>query len=128
MQSKYAPIIAETNEKIKRIRERNMQQIAEEQYKALEKTKQDFTVIGWGKYWRCTDLHKDGQYERLEQSITDTKLKLAKINDISKTGTIDDLSGSYKVSGAGCSCADFVYRGLPCKHMYFLAGILAQEE
>lgn len=127
MQSKYTPMIAEMNEKIRSIKDKAMRQIAEEQYEALEQTKQDFAMIGWGRHWRHADLHADGQIERLIESTTDIELKFGEYNEKTGIGIVDGKA-KYTVSGSGCSCPDFVCRGLPCKHMYFLAGILAKKE
>lgn len=125
MQSKYAPIIAEMNDKIRHIKDEAMRQFAEEQYEALEQTKRDFALIGWGKYWRHRDLHADGQIERLIESVTDIELKFGEYNKKSDVGIVDGKA-KYWVSGSGCTCPDFIIRELPCKHMYFLAGILAR--
>ncbi len=125
MESKYNPLVSEMNEKIRKIKDEAMRQIAEEQYRVLEQTKRDFALIGWGKYWRERDLHADGQIERLMESVSDIELKLGEYNKKNGSGVVDGKA-KYWVSGSGCSCPDFIVRGLPCKHMYFLAGILAR--
>lgn len=128
MEKDYTRIIAEAHEKIKLVRRDAQREIADIKNSALDQVNQDFVSLGWRKYWTWEQLNADEQFERFEQSVTDTKLKLIKIDDHAKSGTIDDASGSYEVSGARCNCADFVYRGFPCKHMYFLAGALVERK
>lgn len=120
----YIPLLYETHAKIKEIRRESLRQITEAQTLALAQVNQDFALLGWDKKWTSEQLFANGQFERLEQSVMDSNLKLAAVDEKSKTGIIDDFIARCKVSGAGCSCADFVFRGLPCKHMYFLAGVL----
>ncbi len=124
MKKGYTKLIAEVHENIKGIRQNAQRQIAEVQNYALTQAERDFTMLGWNKYWTKEQLTADGQFERLEQSVLDTKLKLISVDQKFKKGIVDGCTGSYEVSGAKCNCADFVYRGLPCKHMYFLSGIL----
>ncbi|MBD5111812.1 MAG: SWIM zinc finger family protein, partial [Ruminococcaceae bacterium] len=74
--------------------------------------------------WTPEQLTAEGQFERLEQSITDTGLNIIEIDEKSGDGKIEDNSRLYRVSGEKCSCIDFIYSGLPCKHMFFLASSL----
>ena len=120
----YTTLLSETRAKIKEIRRESFDRITETQNQALLQVEQDFISLGWNKYWTSEQLIEDGQFERLEQSITDTGLDIIEIDEKSGSGKIEDNSRLYRVSGEKCSCIDFTYRGLPCKHMYYLAGVL----
>lgn len=124
MDNTYRKLLSETHDKIRKIRCNSLRQIEDVQNLALTQVEQDFALLGWNKKWTSEQLFTEGQFERLEQSVMDSNLKLVEVNKKSKTGIIDDRIAYCKVSGAGCSCADFIYRGLPCKHMYYLAGVL----
>lgn len=124
MENAYAKLVSKTHEKIKDIRRDSLNRIAEVQNLALLQVEQDFALLGWDKKWDLEQLITEEKFERLEQSVMDSNLKFAAVDEDSKTGIIDDFIARCKASGAGCSCADFVFRGLPCKHMYFLAGVL----
>lgn len=123
MENTYTKLISETHAKIKDIRRNSLSQITETQNLALLQVEQDFAALGWNK-WTSEQLITEEQFERLEQSVMDSNLKLAAVDEESGNGIIDDCIAYCKVSGAGCSRADFVFRGLPCKHMYYLAGVL----
>ncbi|MBD5111846.1 MAG: SWIM zinc finger family protein [Ruminococcaceae bacterium] len=120
----YTTLLSETRAKIKEIRRESFDRITETQNQALLQVEQDFISLGWNKYWTSEQLIEDGQFERLEQSITDTDLDIIEIDEKSGSGKIEGNSRLYRVSGERCSCTDFIYRGLPCKHMFFLAGVL----
>lgn len=124
MEKSYAKLISETRKKIHDIRQESQNRIIEAQKAALAEVEHDFALLGWNKNWNEEQLTADGQYERLEQSVADKNLKLVEIDSHTQIGTVDGCSSSYRVSGTGCSCSDFAYRGLPCKHMYFLAAEL----
>ncbi|MCM1061720.1 MAG: SWIM zinc finger domain-containing protein [Eubacterium sp.] len=124
MSSIYENLLSETREKIKEIRRESLRRITEVQNNALKQVKQDFSLLGWGKFWDLKQLTEDGQFERFEQSVVDTSLRLIEVNEESKSGTVADSVRLCRVSGSGCSCSDFTYNGLPCKHIYFLASVL----
>lgn len=126
MESSYVSLITEMNKKIKSIKNEAMKKVKKEQRLALEQTKRDFAMIGWGRYWRERELSEDGQLERLVESVTDKNLVFGGYDKTLKVGIVDGKA-KYRVSGKSCSCPDFVLRGLPCKHMYFLAGILVNR-
>lgn len=122
----FATLLNTTNEEIKAIRKRARDEISEAQNHAGAQVRLEFVAIGWKK-WLTKDLTSEGQYERLEQSVVDTQLKLVNLYEQAGFANIADSKGMYKVSGEECECADFVFNGLPCKHMYFLAGILIKR-
>lgn len=124
MENPYAKLLSETYEKIKDIRCSSLKQITEVQSLALAQVEQDFITLDWNKYWTSEQLFSNGQFERFEQSVIDTDLKIVDINDNNKSGVIEDRVALCKVSGSECNCADFVFRGLPCRHMYYLASAL----
>lgn len=126
MENGYAALISDTKIEIKKIRQRAHSEILEKQKLALAQTERDFSLLGWKK-WSTEDLTKEGQFERLEQSVTDTQLKIVLFYEQAQIATIDEPTGSYKVTGEKCECADFIFNGLPCKHMYFLAGVLMKR-
>lgn len=119
----YIPLLSETRAKIKEIRRKSIKRITETQNLTLLQIGQDFAALGWNN-WTPEQLTAEGQFERLEQSITDTGLNIIEIDEKSGDGKIEDNSRLYRVSGEKCSCIDFIYSGLPCKHMFFLAGSL----
>lgn len=124
MSNIYENLLSETREKIKEIRREYLGLITDAQNHALKQVKHDFALLGWGKFRSLKQLTEDGQFERFEQSVVDTSLKIVEINEESNSGTIADSVRLYRVSGSGCSCSDFAYNGLPCKHIYFLANAL----
>lgn len=123
MKNIYFDLLTKTNLEIKEIRRRAQEKIASVQNDALAQTETDFSLIGWKK-WSPKELYSDGQFERFEQSILDPHLKASSVNDKIGVGVVDESLASYKVTGERCGCSDFAFRGLPCKHMYFLAGVL----
>lgn len=123
MRNEYTYLISETTEEIKEIRRIAQKKILDKQEAALYRTERDFSILGW-KMWTPRALYADGQFERLERSAMDTELKLVSVNESAGAGIVDEPLGSFRVSGKKCECSDFAYRGLPCKHMYFLAGTL----
>lgn len=125
MRSGYTSMVSEMNSSIRSIKDEAMRRIVDIQNKVLDQTKQDFAVIGWDKFWRDRDLRANGQIERVVESVTDTELQFGEFDKRNGFGIVDGKAKCY-VSGSGCSCPDFMMRGLPCKHMYFLAGILTR--
>lgn len=123
MKNIYSDLLTKTNTEIKEIRSRAQEKIISAQNYALNQTETDFSLIGW-KTWSPKELHFEGQFERLEQSVLDPYLKTISVNDRLGIGVVEESPASYKVTGEHCECSDFAYRGLPCKHMYFLAGVL----
>lgn len=123
MKNNYSELLAETNREIKEIRRKAQEKIISAQNDALAQTETDFSLIGW-KNWLPKELYSEGQFERFEQSVLDPNLKASSVNDKIGVGIVEESLASYKVTGERCGCSDFTYRGLPCKHMYFLAGVL----
>lgn len=124
MENHYTALVSETNEKIMDIRRSAQTQITEAQNLALTKVRQDFIALGWDKFWIIKQLFAEGQFEHFEHSVIDTDLKLVWVDQINKKGVVEDRVASCEVSGQKCTCADFVFRGLPCRHIYYLAGVL----
>ena len=86
----------------------------------------DFAKIGWDNW--SDNIHRNPeQYTRLKRAIEekpcicqyDKKMNIAKIASTHK-------DKCYLVSKHQCSCPDFKDRNIPCKHMYYLAVILAE--
>lgn len=119
-------LLENANQEIKAVRKRACGEILEAKKRAGIQARLEFESIGW-KNWTEQDLTADGQFEFLEQSIADTQLQVVKLYEQAGFANIADSKGMYKVSGEGCGCADFVFNGLPCKHMYFLAGVLLKQ-
>ena len=75
-------------------------------------------------YWWDNDIHHvDGQAERQSRSqqvrypvLIDPENRIYEIQGASRE--------PYRVSLLHCDCKDFAERGLPCKHMYRVAGDL----
>lgn len=67
-----------TNEEIKAIRKRALDEISEAKNCAGAQVRLDFVSIGWKK-WLTRELTSEGQFERLEQSVVDTQLKIVKL-------------------------------------------------
>ncbi|MBD5112890.1 MAG: hypothetical protein HDT42_10255, partial [Ruminococcaceae bacterium] len=71
----YIPLLYETRAKIKEIRRESTKRITETQNLTLLQIGQDFAALGWNN-WTPEQLTAEGQFERLEQSITDTGLNI----------------------------------------------------
>lgn len=67
-------------------------------------------------------IHKaPGQFERMQRGF-EQPITILSFNDKTGTAEIEGASGEhYTTSLFGCSCPDFTFRQLPCKHMYHLA-------
>lgn len=122
----FYSLLDNTNQEIKAIRKLACDKITEAKNRAGVQARLDFESIGWN-HWTEQDLTADGQFEFLEQSVVDTQLQVVKLYEQAGFANIADTKGMYKVSGEKCECADFVFNGLPCKHMYFLAGVLLKR-
>lgn len=83
---------------------------------------EDFRKIGWTN-WN-PDIHATPeQLDRIKRaSDSYNGIQLRKYSPNTTTGIIRGSSCKiYLTCGNGCSCPDFRKRGLPCKHMYFIA-------
>ena len=82
----------------------------------------DFHRPRWD-IWDDSVHRADGQYDRIERAFHSERgvFKILKYNADTGTATIKGKTGTYSTSPEGCSCKDFAFRNLPCKHMYFLA-------
>lgn len=122
MQTKYASLIFDLDIKIRKIKDKAMAEITNEQDKVLGQLEQDFIALGWTKWSKMGDLYSDEQMTRLRESVNE--ISLLNFNEREMIGTVIDTQQTNTVSGKGCTCSDFISRGMPCKHMCFLAGIL----
>ena len=99
-------------------KKREREKIREE---LLNSTVKVFEDIGWSE-WDASIHRAEGQLDRIQRSLIPDEYRLFCYNP--KTGISKILSKSgkyYLTNGHRCSCPDFRERGLPCKHMYFLA-------
>ena len=95
----------------------------------IEMITSDFAKIGWSKW--STDVHeKNGQLKRLEKAtLYGSSIRLLQYNPLRGIAKIRGDSGNiYLTSGERCSCLDYRDRQLPCKHMYKLSVLLADNE
>lgn len=82
---------------------------------------QTFSEIGWTG-WTSSTHAQDEQLKRLERAVKSKKISVVSYDKGKKEGIVSGENGAlYTVGANGCSCPDFNHRGLPCKHMYFLA-------
>lgn len=83
---------------------------------------EDFKKIGWTN-WNPEIHAMPEQLERIKRASGSTNgISLWHYSPNTTTGIIKGSSGKvYLTCGNGCSCPDFRKRGLPCKHMYYLA-------
>ena len=118
--------LADSESKIKQIQDDANKKIELVQNEVLSSVEDAFRSIGWN-YWTHDQHMSDGQYKRLYNALNDKRMDIVSI-DYEKQSGIISSSEVYEVSGSGCSCSDFEYRGLPCKHMYFLLSALMSNE
>lgn len=93
--------------------------------KIISNITDDFIEIGW-ENWNSNIHRYPEQYERLKKAFTDS-LSIFQYNrerGIAKVKN-NETDKFYLVSKERCSCPDFRSRNLPCKHMYYLATLLA---
>lgn len=83
---------------------------------------EDFKKIGW-THWNPEIHAMPEQLDRIKRASGSTNgISLRHYSPNTTTGIIKGSSGKiYLTCGHGCSCPDFRKRGLPCKHMYYLA-------
>lgn len=87
-----------------------------------EMMSEDFRKIGWTNW--APNIHSTSeQLDRIKRaSDSYSGILLRKYSPNTTTGIIRGSSCKiYLTCGNGCSCPDFRKRGLPCKHMYFIA-------
>ena len=73
-------------------------------------------------YWPVALLRDPEQVKRVGRALNTKKMKLVSC-DLQKKeyevlGEHDEV---YTIRHGECSCMDFLMRGLPCKHMYFVS-------
>ncbi len=125
MKRKIKDIIIDTDNKIEEINNQAKAAVDEAKRSALESTVDLFAEIGWNN-WSAPQLESADQYFRLQKSFSD-KMNIESIDYTSKSGQVRG-SSVYDINEKGCTCKDFAIRGLPCKHMYFLAYHLANDK
>lgn len=125
MDNNFKNVLYNAASQIKEVNEKAQQEINEIQKPVIKESLDVFSRLGWNK-WSEEELESNSQYIRIEKSITD-KMELISIDRQSSSGQVKG-STVYDVSGNGCTCRDFVIRRKPCKHMYFLAMQLCEEE
>lgn len=81
---------------------------------------EDYTIF---RKWPDVLSAEPDQFARICRAA-DEDLKVLSYNKKTGKAKVQGLTGDYTTSLDGCSCADFERRGLPCKHMYKLAGHL----
>lgn len=83
---------------------------------------EDFKKIGWIN-WNPEIHAMPEQLDRIERASGRTSgISLWHYSPNTTAGIVKGRSGKvYFTCGNGCSCPDFRKRGLPCKHMYFIA-------
>lgn len=87
----------------------------------LQNMSDDFRSLGWTQ-WDSAVHYRPGQLDRIRRAATDKRIYITECDQTSKSALITSANeAAYHVSGSGCSCPDFQYRRLPCKHMYCLA-------
>lgn len=71
--------------------------------------------------WKRSHHRKNGQELRYYRSIHDN-MEILWISDDDYSAEICGTTGViYETTLCDCTCPDFEYRNLPCKHMYMLA-------
>ena len=86
----------------------------------LQQVCDQFAALGWD-LWDSSIHYAQGQADRVKRGRTEG-IVLIWYNQRTGYAKVKNARGRYYlVSRAGCSCPDFRDRGLPCKHMYFLA-------
>lgn len=83
---------------------------------------EDVKKIGWTN-WNPEIHASREQLDRIERASGSTNgISLWQYSPNTTAGIVKGRSGKvYFTCGNGCSCPDFRKRGLPCKHMYFIA-------
>lgn len=80
-----------------------------------------FDLCGW-TYWDSSVHHAEGQLDRLQRATTSDNMFVLDYDEVTKTARVSgEKDDVYIVNEHGCSCRDFRFRQLPCKHMYLVA-------
>lgn len=121
---KIKAVQKQADAEIKVVQKQAESEIAELHIPVLSESVELFADIGWTS-WDSHSLMADGQYKRISKAVKD-KMELVSIDWATKSGQVQGTS-LYNVSERGCTCQDFEFNSLPCKHMYFLAMQLAEN-
>lgn len=106
---------------IKYIRPTNNRELQNIDQQIVDMMDNDFSSLGW-TMWDKSIHMADGQMDRMRRAAISRKMKVVFADRNVDRYSIRGESGrDYSVSEKGCTCPDFQYRGLPCKHMYFVA-------
>ena len=95
---------------------RELQRLKREPYERLAA---DFVRVGWPA-WGYAAHRLKGQDDRIQRAINSRQMILIGYDKDTHSAVVQGERGAlYEMNSQGCSCPDFVKRGLPCKHMYF---------
>lgn len=80
--------------------------------------------------WISIDHYEYDQYNRVRRAYEERdRIKLIAYDQRMKLAKIRGTSYNLYLTGPNfCTCGDFRFRKLPCKHMYFLSNALADED
>lgn len=109
--------IEESEKQIDELRKTFEAESASIKHATLMSAQEIFNQLGWTN-WNSEVFFADGQYERLVKAYRDKKMFISSISSDKKEGSVMG-SSEHTVSSNRCTCNDFLFRGLPCKHMFF---------
>lgn len=115
----------DSEKKIKDVQKQADAEIKELHKAVLLKSVELFRSLGWNQ-WGEHQLMEDGQFPKVQKALKD-RMQFVSIDYELQRGRVQG-SSVYEVNGSGCTCKDFAIKGLPCKHMYFLAVQLTEGE
>ena len=87
-----------------------------------------FTSIPGGDFWDESVHNAPGQYDRLHRAVLEPPWLIALDRKSGLANLLGASDNYYLTSVRRCSCQDYGYRKLPCKHMYWLAIALSSDE
>ena len=88
----------------------------------------DFNNVGWTGWGPDIHLQND-QIGRMMRTAKSKSMTLIQYDANTRTAYVQgEHEEVYKITKRGCSCRDFAYRGLPCKHMYFAVSEIVGDE
>ena len=89
------------------------------------------SVVDPAKVWSRWDVcaGDEPQIKRMKRAASGEGMAVKRFNEKQRTMVMVGSTGkTYTVSLTSCTCPDFKERGLPCKHIYFLAHKLGLQE
>ena len=87
-----------------------------------------FASVPGGDFWDESVHNAQGQYDRLRRGVLDPPWLIALDKERGLANVLGSSDRYYLTSVRRCSCPDYRNRHLPCKHMYWLAITLADNE